>query len=251
MKSTRGQAVLWVIVAMAIVTLLGVLFLFKSGPEGGAGKGFDVESYIRQCVSDNVLEVVDEVLPHGGFAENRKFKIFNNISVEYLCYNQGYFKPCINQRPAYFDDVAKNIEKNVSGKIKICFDNLDNELRNRGAEVSGGAAGFKIGIVPDTIVIKLNRSMEVTEKGVVRGYDNFNFEIPSPLYSLVRAALEIANSEAKYCYFEYVGYMILNPNLIIEKNNLGDSTKIYSIRDVKSKQKLNIAIRGCAIPPGI
>ena len=63
--------------------------------------------------------------------------------------------------------------------------------------------------------------------------------------------MEISNQEAKYCYFEYVGYMLLYPKMDIEKFAMSDSTKIYTLKDKKSDKEMNIAIRSCAIPPGI
>ncbi|MEK6928280.1 MAG: hypothetical protein AABX11_07650 [Nanoarchaeota archaeon] len=251
-RGDRGQATLWIIVGIAIVILIAVLFVMNRGPKGGQvdDGSFDINSYIEKCVRDDVLDVVDEILPHGGFLVNRASKNYNNISIEYLCYNQGFFKPCINQHPDYFNEVNNVIKENIVGKINSCFESLDATLVNRGAEVSGGMASLNVNIVPDKIVVKINRSMNVIEKEVFQQYDKFDFEITSPIYMLMRTALEVVNSEAQYCYFEYVGYMLMNKDLIIRKTALGDSTKIYSMEDYKTGKKLNIAVRGCAIPPG-
>ncbi|HLC52957.1 MAG TPA: hypothetical protein VJK03_00280, partial [Candidatus Nanoarchaeia archaeon] len=64
-------------------------------------------------------------------------------------------------------------------------------------------------------------------------------------------AIEISSQEAKYCYFEYVGYMILHPEFDIQKTALSDSTKIYTIKDIRTEEVMRIATRSCAIPPGV
>ena len=89
------------------------------------------------------------------------------------------------------------------------------------------------------------------KNGQTMKYNEFNADIKSPLYNLAKIAIEIASQQAKFCYFEYVGYMILYPRYSIDVFAMSDSTKIYSIEDRESGKKLNIAIRSCAIPPGI
>ena len=45
--------------------------------------------------------------------------------------------------------------------------------------------------------------------------------------------------------------MLLNQRFIIEKDSISDSIEIYKIKDKKTDKIMNVAIRGCAIPPGI
>ena len=70
------------------------------------------------------------------------------------------------------------------------------------------------------------------------------------MYDLASVANEIASQEAKFCYFEYVGFNILYNDFDIRKDTLSDSTKIYTIKHKKTAAEMNIAVRGCAIPAG-
>ena len=45
--------------------------------------------------------------------------------------------------------------------------------------------------------------------------------------------------------------MAENREVDIRKWVMSDSTKIYSIKDIASRQIMNLAIRGCAIPGGM
>ena len=75
----------------------------------------------------------------------------------------------------------------------------------------------------------------------------------SPLFDLANIAREIVNQEAKYCNFEYLGFMLFYPRFNIDKKAVGSAettSKIYIIEDRATNKRLFIAIRSCAIPPG-
>jgi len=97
----------------------------------------------------------------------------------------------------------------------------------------------------------IGRKITLAKNEQSQTFNEYNIEVMNPLYDLSKVAIEIASQEAKYCYFEYVGYMILYPRFSIEKFAFSDSTKIYTIKDKYTNKEMNIAIRGCAIPPGI
>jgi len=135
--------------------------------------------------------------------------------------------------------------------IEQCFSNLKNEMEKRNYDVELGMMDIDVSFGPDRVFLDLIRKIKLTKNDEVQSFDNLKIEIISPLYNLGLVAIEIASQEAKYCYFEYVGYMILYPRFSIDKFAMSDSTKIYSIKDKKTEKELNIAIRSCAIPPGI
>jgi hypothetical protein len=110
---------------------------------------------------------------------------------------------------------------------------------------------YNLSLAPNRIFLKIEKKIEIGKNDIVRKYDKFDIEVISPIYDLGLVAMEIASQEAKYCYFEYVGYSIIYPDFSFEKFAMSDSTKIYSIEHLPSKQKLNMATRGCAIPPGL
>ena len=74
-----------------------------------------------------------------------------------------------------------------------------------------------------------------------------NIPYKSSLYELVRIAVDIVRNEARFCYFEYLGYMNLYPRYNIHLKVFSDSTEVYSIKDEYTQEEMNIAIRGCAL----
>src|SRR3989344_4165248 len=197
-----GQVSLWVIIAIAIVAIVGLLALLRQKP----------------------LPEIDNI---------------------------GYFETCINQHPSLLAEIKEEIYNNSINKIENCFVDSTEELKKKNIKVESGETNLKIDLAPQRIKVSINKKMTLSSKEGTKNIEDFNFEIRHPLYELALVANEIASQEAKYCYFEYVGYMILYPEFDIKKTALSDSTKIYTILHKDSNSEMNIAIRSCAIPPGI
>ena len=101
--------------------------------------------------------------------------------------------------------------------------------------------------------INIKKPLTIEKNGEKRTFDSFTAALNSPLYNLAIVAHEIANQEARYCNFEYLGYMIFHKEFSIDKKSVGQgesAAKIYIIQDRYTGKKLNIAIRSCAVPAG-
>jgi hypothetical protein len=247
----RGQVAIWIIVAIAIFITLSLLFFLKGKPKISESYDYgNPQAFIELCARNAILDAEKIIVSQGGFIEPRNFVSYNNVSIEYLCKNSGYFEPCIQQHPFLIEDIEKEIENYSKPIIKNCFQQLSDELKRNNKEVNFNGFQFDFYLLPNRIRSEIVTNLRISDGNGANTYENFKVELISPLYSLGRMALNIANDEAKYCYFEYVGYMALNKDLEISKKTLEDSSKIYSVKDVKSGQILNTAIRGCAIPAG-
>lgn len=255
LRNKKAQIALFVIIAIVIVAIIFVLILamrnakvrITANPESDV----NVRSYIEICSRRAVEEAVDIMLPQGGFINPENYKLYNDTKIAYLCQNIGNFMPCINQHPMYLNDLKKEIKDYIMPKIELCFSDLQIELEDKQNQVDAGLLNLEIGFAPDRIFLNIDRKLTISKQEQVRTFNDFKAETISPLYNLALVAIEIASQESKYCYFEYVGYMILYPEIGIQKFAMSDSTKIYGIEDKNSGKKLNIAVRGCAIPAGI
>ena len=250
----RGQMTIWVIAGIAIVIGLVLLFLFRGeiSPQTPATATENPKSYIDSCVNEYVGEAANLILAHGGLISPEHTKRYDGENISYLCYNAGNYYPCINEHPMLLNEIKINIKEYAGDKIERCFNEYKSEMKKRNIEVQlGSMTNFDIVLSPDKINVVIEKKLTMENKKNNYNLDKFNTEVMSPIYDLARVAMEIASQEAKYCYFEYVGYMIIYPKFNIEKFAMSDSTKIYTIEDKKTGKKLNIAIRSCAIPPGI
>jgi hypothetical protein len=250
----RGQVAIFVIVAIIIVAAVGIYFFIsgKTVPGISGGEEFEPEGFLGRCFREAMRETIEQIMPTGGFREPRDYKVYNNIEVAYLCKNVNYYQPCISQHPLYISELDKEIERELEDDIDGCFDSLKVELENRNYAVSGvDEFTHDIILKPEIVELKVAREFSFSKNDEVRDFDNFDVSLSVPVYDLAQVVAIIAEQEAQFCYFEYVGFMNLYPRWDIRVDSLSDSTKIYSVKDKESGIETNIAIRGCAIPAGL
>ncbi len=249
----RGQIAIWVIVALVIAVSIGILLLAggKKKIEVFIQETYHADVFIERCARDATREALATMLPQGGFLEPKSYKQYRGKNVTYLCETVGYFEPCISQHPMLLEEIRAELSRALSSRLDECFLDLRETLEERGSEVTLGPLSLALALGPGQVKLDIRRPMNVDERGTTRTFENFDVTIAHPVYDLSQVAIEIASQEAKYCYFEYVGYMILYPRFDIKKTALSDSTKIYTITDIPSQETIQVAIRSCAIPPGV
>jgi hypothetical protein len=248
----RGQVTVWVIVAIAIVAIVGFIFFISGGPGLLAGPEINPQAYIEKCMKDATAEALDKMLPQGGFVEpGENSKIYNDVKVAYLCYIGSYYYPCINQHPAYISEIKTEILNYVKPKAEQCFSDMKTQLEKNGYSVSfDSPLTMNVELMPGKARVGADRKLSLRKQGEARTFDEFKSEVVNPIYDLANVATRIVNDEARYCSFEYVGYMAVYPSFEIKLYRMSDSTEIYTIKDKDSGKELNIAIRGCASLPG-
>ncbi|MBX4212402.1 hypothetical protein KW787_03045 [Candidatus Pacearchaeota archaeon] len=247
----RAQMTIWIILALTLVASMILFFTVEKKITTAPSEILDPRLQIEQCTKEGINDIVSRMLPQGGFTDPKNTKLYKNINVSYLCENIGFYKTCINQHPLLLNEMKDEIKTLLAQKLEDCFSNIDRNYRSRNAEIETGPLSVDVNMAPGRIYVDINRSMTISQRGTSKTFDRYAVEVLNPAYDLASVAMEIASQEAKYCYFEYVGYMMLYPRFLISKNALPDSTKIYTIKDKLSGGEMNIAIRSCAIPQGI
>jgi|SRR3989344_88936 len=251
LKNKNAQVTIWVIISIVLVFSIILFFFIDQKAEISQSEEFDPTNYIKECAEKYVNEAVDIILPQGGFLEPENYARYKNTNIEFLCQNKGNFNTCINQHPLILTEIKKEIETYSIPKIEKCFSDIEENLEKSKFSVDSGEAEFIFNINPDKILINIKKDISIEKSGESRTFNNFDIEINSPVYNLAEVSSEIVSQEARFCYIEYLGYMITNQRFIIEKDSISDSIEIYKIKDKKTDKIMNIAIRGCAIPPGI
>ena len=252
MTNKKGQVAIFVIVAAVIVASIMLFFFLRRAPVGVGEATFDPEQYIRQCIGPSISEVVDIILPQGGFLNPLSFKVYNDTKIAYICKTEGYYVQCVTIHPMLISEINNEIKSFISPIVKNCFDSLRDELEKRQAIVEmGDSEEIDVSMAPGKVFATVVRNVKITEKETTRTFDKFDIETASPIYNLASVAANIADHERNYCYFEYVGYMAVDTSVDIRKFMMSDSTKIYTIKDIESGKIMNIAIRSCAMPAGL
>lgn len=248
---SRAQVTAWVILTIFIVALLLAFFIFKGKPVDQGIRDTFIRPDVEKCSTKALEEVINIILPQGGFVNPANFKTYKDINISYLCRNVGSFLPCINQHPMFLNEIKREILDYTTPRVEKCFSNMKDDYVKKGYEADVSHMNISVEMAPNRVFLDIRGKITLVKGEETKTYDNFDVGITSPAYDLINTAIVIAENEAKYCYFEYVGYMMLHPELDIKKYTMSDYTRIYSIEDKLSGKTMNIAIRSCAIPTGL
>ncbi len=249
----RGQMTIWIIVAIVIVAIM-MLFLFFRGeiiPKVGEKIEENPKNYIASCVKENVNDAVEIMLPQGGFISPKHTKLYDDIKIDYLCYNSQYYDSCISEHPILLQEMEEEIHEYIGQKIEQCFQDYKSEQEKNDIIINLGNMEIDVELEQEIVNVKINREVTIIKKGENYKVNNFDVDVESPAYNLGRVAAEIASNEAESCDFDNAKYMITYPRFKISRIPMSDSTKIYTIEDKDTGKKMNVAIRGCAIPTGL
>ena len=255
----RGQVTIFIIVAIMIVVLVAIFLMFreKIGPGGGGSTSEENPgSFLEICLEESVKETIEIISLQGGNLEPELYRSFrfegeNERKITYLCYNQNYYLPCVNQEPLLIKHLEDGIKTEIEQDVRSCFDSLTSSLQKKAYVVEvRGYRGFDLTLMPEKVKIDINAEIVLTKSGKRETQNDFEVYVPSQLYGLADVAQEIITREAKDCDFNYIGYMLFYPKFKITKIQTIDSSVIYKILHRDSKEEFNLAIRGCVIPPG-
>ena len=131
----RGQASIFIIIGIAIIVAFIFFFIFKGElvPTGIGGKEISPEAFLESCVEKKVKETVAIMLPQGGYVEPEfsfrfQFNSEEPQDISYLCYNENYYIPCVNQEPMLIEHLNQEIEDYIKEDVGNCFENYVLEL---------------------------------------------------------------------------------------------------------------------------
>jgi hypothetical protein len=258
MSNKRGQITIFIIVGIVIISVIALFLLFRAGvvPKIFEKPEVNPNIFLSSCMEDKIKETIEIISSQGGYIDNplhRKFKFtdeesFTNIS--YLCYTQNNYIPCVNQEPMLIQHLEDDVKDYISEDVEDCFNALISSLEKKGYEIDKIYNGFEVNLIPKKIVVEIDAEITLTKTEETSKQEGFKIIIPSRFYDLAVVVQEIISQEARFCNFEYMGYMLLYPQWDINKFTTGDSTIIYTVKHKDSEEKFRFAIRGCVIPSG-
>jgi len=250
-KSKRSQVTIFIILALIIVVAIALIFVLFRKPTISLSPEDNPQAYIEKCVKDAAEEALDILMPQGSYIEPTNYVLYENNKIGYLCYNTNFYQQCINQEPMLIKHIEQEIIDYIEPKITGCFNSLRGELREKDYEVTMKSMKINAELQPKKVIINIDRVFELVKNKETRSFTKFKTQVLSPVYELSEIALEIVNQEAKFCYFEYLGYMIFYPKYNIEKFVTGDDAKIYTLTEIITNKKFKFAIKSCVLPPGL
>ena len=247
----RGQVTLFIIVGILIVG--GILLFFslvKDGADVISPIDFGPRDFVVSCVEDVVEASIDRVMENGGEIVPSQSILYRDEEWNYLCYQADYYQGCYNTHPMLELQIEREIERDTSVAVQGCFNLMRDDFEDRGVDVELGSTNYSVDLLPGFVRIGLNKDVDISSESGGQSFDDFGFNVQTPIYDLVRVSREIVNSESQFCYFEYNGYMLLYPKYDIRRIDYMDS-KIYRVIDRWSGDEFKFAVRSCAFAPGI
>ncbi|GAJ24847.1 unnamed protein product, partial [marine sediment metagenome] len=215
------------------------------------------ESFLDSCLKDKVKEGIEIISMRGGSLNNPLNKSFlfkdekSPTDISYLCYNQNDYFPCVNQEPMLFQHLEDEIKDYISDDVTSCFNDLEASLGRQGYSVQKELRSFEVKLQSKKVVIETDSEITLTKSGETSKQEDFRIFVGSRLYEIAEVANRIVNDEATTCNFDYVFFMMNNPEFDIDKKEPKtiDSTEIYVIIHEDTNERFNLAIRGCVTPP--
>ena len=246
----RGQVTIFIIIGIIIVAAIALIFLFRAGKLPGIIGAVEENprAFMESCIEEDINNLLFQITSQGGFIDPKNYKINNDVKATYLCYNRGYFDPCINQHPMLLKEISKEIENGIKNKVENCLFEFEESLEKKGYEVQIGIErDIGISLFPENVYLDIKNDITIKKGDETNRFEEIKLNYKSPLYDLANVAIQITNEETAFCYFDTLGYMALYPQYFIRLKVFSDDTKVYSIRYEKTGDEMNIAIRGCAL----
>lgn len=245
----KGQITLFVILGIIIITLAVVIYLFY--PEikmAIAGQVLNPSSYLQECMGDELKTALETASIQGGSLNPEHYMVYKSQKIEYLCYTNEDYKPCIMQQPMLKNHIETELEKATIKKVDECLDSLEQTYRKKGYEVEMKRGAPNVELLPKKVMLDFNSTLTLKKENTQR-YADLKMFVSNNLYELVSIAVSILGFETNYGDSETTIYMNYYHNLKVEKIKQEEGSKIYIITERSSGNKLQFATRSIAWPP--
>jgi hypothetical protein len=251
MKNKSAQVTIFIILAILIVSVIIVFFVYPVFFPADSTK--NPEQYLKDCAK-NSLEISEKnlfdsnILIKGNFSD---YMLYQSRKVPYICSTSEFYIPCIPQQPGLLSEVSQTIDNKLSRDLNVCFESLSDSfekqgyyLKNKSFSVTSVLVSGKIKVNIDSNLI-LERGKETATVG--KTYLEYN----SPLFDLIKLMQIITNYESVACEFNDLNWMRFDSSIIISRFRASDQTKVYTISDRNTNKQLNFAIKTCVLPAGL
>ncbi len=245
----RGQVAIYVIVAIVIVGILLVIFLFPDIRTTITAGEFSPNAYLADCIDDDLRAGVELLASQGGYRNPEGFILNGGVKIKYLCYNSGNYETCVVQQPMIKNHFEKELGDMIVPKANECAQALKTEYESRGYSVSASSVNSQVSLIPGKIRVEFLAPMTITKENT-QTFRDFSVEVDSEMYDLLMTAQSIVEFESEFGDSETSLYLQYYPDLKIEKNKLQDGSTIYKLSDVNTREEFAFASRSLVWPAG-
>jgi hypothetical protein len=249
-KGKRGQVTIFIIIAIVIVALIVITFLLFPQIRVNFGFGSDnPNEFMQNCMEDEIKGTINLISSQGGSVSPENYILYQDEKIEYLCYTNEFYIPCVVQRPILKQHIESEIKDKIKDKSEECFESLKSGFESKGFDVSLQPGVTEVELFPRTVFVNYNRTLTLTKDNTQR-FEKVEVSVRNTLYELMSIANSIIDSETEFGDSETTIYMNYYHDLKVEKKKQSDGTTIYILTDRRTNDKFQFASRSVAWPPG-
>jgi hypothetical protein len=239
----KGQVTIFIIIGIVIVVSILAFFLWLK-PTYFSGKSASLN--FEGCVQDSVEQGIQQLEKKAG-SINPEFTFMHlGEKITYLCYTNEFYKTCTVQNPLIKQHFEEELTLLIKENINTCYSNSVGNLRAEGHEVSFGEVSYELSLELGIVSVNIDAPTNV---GASK-FKKFNVELNSPIYEMIMLATSLIQAESKFGETDTNYLMALYPDYLIEKQEQGEGTRIYTIGSKIFGNKFKFAIRSLVFPPG-
>jgi len=249
-QNRSGQVTIFIIIAIIIVAA-GIL-IYSFYPQIKTSLGIqqqDPQSFIQSCIENDIKDAVNNLSNQGGNIVPDNYILYDNSKVQFLCYTNEFYRPCLVQQPMLKQHIESEVVKQISANVDSCFASMKNSYIKQGYNVDLISGNKTVELLPKRIVSTFNYSLTLTKGEDVKKYNSFVVLLDNNLYELVAIANSIINWETTYGNADPTIYMTYYHDLKVEAKSLSNG-KVYILTDRNTGNKFQFAVRGQVWPAG-
>lgn len=246
----KGQVTLFVILGVIIVAAAVLIYIFYPQIKDSLGIQTKAPSvYMQECLQKDLQDYVNKLSVQGGKLNPSVYILYKDQKIEYLCYTNEYYKPCVMQVPDLKRGIEEELSKGLSEKADTCFKSMVDSYEGAGYDVRADRGETVIELLPNRVAIKFSSTI-VLERGETQRYSGFNVVVNNNIYELASIAESILNWEARYGNADTTPYMVYYKDLKVEKYQQSEGSRIYILTERNTGNKFQFASRSYAFPAG-
>jgi hypothetical protein len=251
-RGKKAQLTMFIILAILIVAI--VIFIILFWPKLKSDTGPEIDNpyiYIQECMEEKIDDTINTLSTQGGVIENTASYVYEGENIEYLCYTNKNYQPCVVQKPLLVSSFEQEFHDEIEEETIQCFGSLENNYKAKGFDVDLEKGNTVVDFEEGALVIDFNASLTLTKVNTEE-YKKFVIRMPTNLYEMLKISNAIVELERDYgkaptdMFIDLYGYKIQNLKQI-------DGTTIYIIEDREEDGDafFQFAVRSVVRPPEI
>lgn len=239
----KGQATIYIIVAIAIVALISAVFFIMGGRSEGANTEFSpiYDSYLS-CISEFTREAIDIAGTQGGriyldkYEPGSEYSPFSNhlnffgIPVAYWYYQSA--NGVITENVPTKEEIEKDIARYIEERISSCD---FSEFYAQGFGISFGEINTKTKVMNDKVSVIVESDMVITKNDSNSRKTSHEVNVESEFGKFLALAGEIYNYEKDSAFLENYSVDVLRNYAPVDGVEISCTPKIWKTRDVNEE----------------